>query len=88
MHNLSLSLSQYPMVADLFHDAKDPVPTASTGKGASSKINIRSARPAMKAANKEHKKTVGHQVGISVSEQLRRLRCSFCTYHHLTNITL
>uniref|UniRef100_A0A670ISP8 Myosin VB n=1 Tax=Podarcis muralis TaxID=64176 RepID=A0A670ISP8_PODMU len=29
--------------------------------GASSKINIRSARPTVKAANKEHKKTVGHQ---------------------------
>ncbi|KAJ6620541.1 hypothetical protein lerEdw1_014904, partial [Lerista edwardsae] len=56
-----LKASKYPMVADLFHDAKDPVPTASTGKGASAKINIRSARPAMKAANKEHKKTVGHQ---------------------------
>uniref|UniRef100_A0A670ZPJ9 Myosin VB n=1 Tax=Pseudonaja textilis TaxID=8673 RepID=A0A670ZPJ9_PSETE len=27
----------------------------------SSKINIRSARPTVKAANKEHKKTVGHQ---------------------------
>uniref|UniRef100_A0A670ISY8 Myosin VB n=1 Tax=Podarcis muralis TaxID=64176 RepID=A0A670ISY8_PODMU len=47
--------------ADLFHDGKDPAPAAATGKGASSKINIRSARPTVKAANKEHKKTVGHQ---------------------------
>ncbi|XP_062828632.1 unconventional myosin-Vb isoform X4 [Anolis carolinensis] len=56
-----LKASKYPMVADLFHDEKDPVPAAPAGKGASSKINIRSARPTMKAANKEHKKTVGHQ---------------------------
>uniref|UniRef100_A0A670ISK6 Myosin VB n=1 Tax=Podarcis muralis TaxID=64176 RepID=A0A670ISK6_PODMU len=56
-----LKASKYPMVADLFHDGKDPAPAAATGKGASSKINIRSARPTVKAANKEHKKTVGHQ---------------------------
>ncbi|XP_077792621.1 unconventional myosin-Vb isoform X6 [Podarcis muralis] len=56
-----LKASKYPMVADLFHDGKDPAPAAATGKGASSKINIRSARPTVKSANKEHKKTVGHQ---------------------------
>nr|XP_060617233.1 unconventional myosin-Vb isoform X2 [Anolis sagrei ordinatus] len=56
-----LKASKYPMVADLFHDEKDPVPATPAGKGASSKINIRSARPTVKAANKEHKKTVGHQ---------------------------
>ncbi|KAH0627820.1 hypothetical protein JD844_008278 [Phrynosoma platyrhinos] len=49
------------MVADLFHDEKDPVPTTPAGKGTSLKIHIRSARPVVKAANKEHKKTVGHQ---------------------------
>ncbi|KAF7243967.1 Unconventional myosin-Vb, partial [Varanus komodoensis] len=52
---------EYPLVADLFHDEKDPAPAAPAGKGASTKINIRSARPTVKAANKEHKKTVGHQ---------------------------
>ncbi|XP_042304748.1 unconventional myosin-Vb isoform X4 [Sceloporus undulatus] len=56
-----LKASKYPMVADLFHDEKDPVPIAPAGKGTSLKINIRSARPVVKAANKEHKKTVGHQ---------------------------
>ncbi|XP_061470342.1 unconventional myosin-Vb isoform X2 [Rhineura floridana] len=56
-----LKASKHQMVADLFHDEKDPVPASLTGKGASSKINIRSARPTVKAANKEHKKTVGHQ---------------------------
>ncbi|XP_072849042.2 unconventional myosin-Vb isoform X2 [Pogona vitticeps] len=56
-----LKASKYPMVADLFHDEKDPPPAAPAGKGTSSKINIRSARPAVKPANKEHKKTVGHQ---------------------------
>ncbi|XP_044287133.1 unconventional myosin-Vb [Varanus komodoensis] len=56
-----LKASKYPLVADLFHDEKDPAPAAPAGKGASTKINIRSARPTVKAANKEHKKTVGHQ---------------------------
>ncbi|XP_069483064.1 unconventional myosin-Vb isoform X2 [Ambystoma mexicanum] len=51
-----LKASKYQLVADLFHDDKDPVPP--TPK---SKINIRAAKPAMKVANKEHKKTVGHQ---------------------------
>lgn len=50
-------------MADLFHDDKDSVPASmASAKGSSSKINVRSARPQLKAANKEHKKTVGHQV--------------------------
>lgn len=57
------------MVADLFHDEKDAAPTAAMGKG-SSKISVRSARPVIKAANKEHKKTVGHQVGYGRSESV------------------
>ncbi|XP_068780638.1 unconventional myosin-Vb isoform X1 [Struthio camelus] len=55
-----LKASKYQMVADLFQDEKDSAPAAPMGKG-TSKINIRSARPVVKAANKEHKKTVGHQ---------------------------
>ncbi|XP_054664937.1 unconventional myosin-Vb isoform X2 [Grus americana] len=55
-----LKASKYQMVADLFQDEKDAAPTTSVGKG-TSKINVRSARPVIKAANKEHKKTVGHQ---------------------------
>lgn len=57
------------MVADLFQDEKDAAPTTSVGKG-TSKINVRSARPVIKAANKEHKKTVGHQVTYDVSESV------------------
>ncbi|XP_051659620.1 unconventional myosin-Vb isoform X2 [Manacus candei] len=55
-----LKASKYPMVADLFHEEKGAVPVTPVGKG-TSKISVRSARPAIKAANKEHKKTVGHQ---------------------------
>ncbi|XP_050185813.1 unconventional myosin-Vb [Myiozetetes cayanensis] len=55
-----LRASKYPMVADLFHEEKGAVPVTSKGKG-TSKISVRSARPPIKAANKEHKKTVGHQ---------------------------
>ncbi|XP_051498401.1 unconventional myosin-Vb-like isoform X2 [Apus apus] len=55
-----LKASKYQMVADLFQDEKDAPPTTSMGKG-TSKISVRSARPVIKAANKEHKKTVGHQ---------------------------
>ncbi|XP_071587359.1 unconventional myosin-Vb-like isoform X1 [Heliangelus exortis] len=55
-----LKASKYQMVADLFQDEKDAASTSSVGKG-SSKISVRSARPVIKAANKEHKKTVGHQ---------------------------
>uniref|UniRef100_A0A8B9TWZ3 Myosin-Vb n=1 Tax=Anas platyrhynchos TaxID=8839 RepID=A0A8B9TWZ3_ANAPL len=55
-----LKASKYQMVADLFQDEKDAASTTSVGKG-TSKINVRSARPVIKAANKEHKKTVGHQ---------------------------
>lgn len=55
-------LFQCQMVADLFQDA---VPT--TGKG-TPRISVRSARPAFKAANKEHRKTVGHQVMCDLGE--------------------
>uniref|UniRef100_A0A672UDJ2 Unconventional myosin-Vb n=1 Tax=Strigops habroptila TaxID=2489341 RepID=A0A672UDJ2_STRHB len=55
-----LKASKYQMVADLFQDENDAAPATPVGKG-TSKISVRSARPAIKAANKEHKKTVGHQ---------------------------
>ncbi|XP_069043010.1 unconventional myosin-Vb isoform X1 [Lepisosteus oculatus] len=54
-----LKASKFQLVADLFQDGKDtPVPTPSS-KG--SKINVRAAKPALKAPNREHRKTVGHQ---------------------------
>ncbi|XP_068857962.1 unconventional myosin-Vb isoform X2 [Aphelocoma coerulescens] len=55
-----LKASKYQMVADLFQEEKDTVPTTAVGKG-TPRISVRSARPAFKAANKEHRKTVGHQ---------------------------
>lgn len=54
-------LFQYQMVADLFQEEKDAVPATAVAKRAP-RINVRSAKPAFKAANKEHRKTVGHQV--------------------------
>ncbi|XP_057382659.1 unconventional myosin-Vb isoform X1 [Balaenoptera acutorostrata] len=57
-----LKASKFPLVADLFHDGKDSAPAAAT----SSKISVRSARPPLKASNKEHKKTVGHQFRTSL----------------------
>uniref|UniRef100_A0A8C3H1M7 Myosin VB n=1 Tax=Corvus moneduloides TaxID=1196302 RepID=A0A8C3H1M7_CORMO len=54
-----LKASKVKMVADLFQE-EDTVPTTAVGKGAP-RISVRSARPAFKAANKEHRKTVGHQ---------------------------
>ncbi|XP_061256128.1 unconventional myosin-Vb isoform X1 [Bos javanicus] len=57
-----LKASKFPLVADLFHDGKDSAPTTT----ASSKINIRSSRPPVKASNKEHKKTVGYQFRSSL----------------------
>lgn len=67
---------QFQLVADLFHD-KDDAPTAK-----SSRINVRSAKSVPKVPNKEHRKTVGHQVspaggaaaswvGYSNAERLR-----------------
>ncbi|XP_053304206.1 unconventional myosin-Vb isoform X2 [Spea bombifrons] len=53
-----LKASKYQLVADLFQDDKDAVPPTPAGK---SKVNVRPAKPALKSANKEHKKTVGHQ---------------------------
>lgn len=44
------------MVADLFHEKDDPV-------ASKSKVNVRSAKSTPKAPNKDHRKTVGHQVG-------------------------
>ncbi|KAM6229611.1 LOW QUALITY PROTEIN: unconventional myosin-Vb [Porphyrio hochstetteri] len=54
-----LKASKYQDVADLFQD-KDAAFTPSMRKG-TSKVSVRSARPVIKGANKEHKKTVGHQ---------------------------
>uniref|UniRef100_A0A8B9CU24 Myosin VB n=1 Tax=Anser brachyrhynchus TaxID=132585 RepID=A0A8B9CU24_9AVES len=55
-----LKASKVSAAPDLFQDEKDAASATSLGKG-TSKINVRSARPVIKAANKEHKKTVGHQ---------------------------
>lgn len=78
------------MVADLFQDEKDAAPATSMAKG-TSKISVRSARPVIKAANKEHKKTVGHQVMYDTSASVdsremgqvnpdRFLQCRSCFF--------
>ncbi|XP_074135463.1 unconventional myosin-Vb isoform X1 [Sminthopsis crassicaudata] len=72
-----LKASKFPLVADLFQDDKETVPaTSSSGKGTSSKINVRSARPPIKAANKEHKKTVGHQFRTSLNLLMETLNAT------------
>ncbi|KAM9098682.1 unconventional myosin-Vb isoform X1 [Sarcophilus harrisii] len=72
-----LKASKFPLVADLFQDDKDTVSaTSSSGKGTSSKISIRSARPPIKAANKEHKKTVGHQFRTSLNLLMETLNAT------------
>lgn len=72
---------QFPLVSDLFRDDKDAIPATPAGKGSSSKINIRSAKPPMKAANKEHKKTVGHQVSSRLTAQSHS--CGVCGWGDL-----
>ncbi|XP_021239501.1 unconventional myosin-Vb-like [Numida meleagris] len=54
--------SQCPLVAELFGDAKE---MAAAG-ARPSKISVRSARPAPKGVNKEHRETVGHQFRASL----------------------
>lgn len=49
--------SQFQLVADLFHE-KDDVASSK-----SSRINVRAAKSTPKTPNKDHRKTVGHQVG-------------------------
>lgn len=48
--------SQFQLVADLFNE-KDDVASSK-----SSRINVRAAKSTPKAPNKDHRKTVGHQV--------------------------
>ncbi|XP_036179305.1 unconventional myosin-Vb [Myotis myotis] len=70
-----LKASKCPLVADLFHDDKDSVPAPSTSaKG--SKIQVRSSRPLLKASNKEHKKTVGHQFRTSLQLLMETLNAT------------
>ncbi|KAM4807530.1 unconventional myosin-Vb isoform 2-T2 [Rhinophrynus dorsalis] len=68
-----LKASKYPLVADLFQDEKDAVPPTPTGKG---KISVRPAKPALKNANKEHKKTVGHQFRNSLQLLMETLNAT------------
>jgi hypothetical protein len=48
------------MVADLFLEKKES--STSTPGSKTSRINVRSAKTVPKTPNKEHRKTVGHQV--------------------------
>lgn len=62
---LSVS-SQFQLVADLFHEKED------VASSKSSRVNVRAAKSTPKAPNKDHRKTVGHQV----SSQLLSARLS------------
>uniref|UniRef100_A0A663NDE5 Myosin VB n=1 Tax=Athene cunicularia TaxID=194338 RepID=A0A663NDE5_ATHCN len=55
-----LKASKVKAVTSLFQDENNAAPSTSIRKG-TAKLSIRSTRPAIKSANKEHKKTVGHQ---------------------------
>ncbi|XP_060233027.1 unconventional myosin-Vb isoform X1 [Meriones unguiculatus] len=72
-----LKASKFPLVADLFHDDKDSVPATNTAKSrSSSKIHVRSSRPLMKMANKEHKKSVGYQFRTSLNLLMETLNAT------------
>ncbi|XP_058850980.1 unconventional myosin-Vb isoform X2 [Acipenser ruthenus] len=73
-HISILKASKFQLVADLFHDGKDPVPATSTTK--TSKINVRSAKQIPKATNKDHRKTVGHQFRNSLSLLMETLNAT------------
>ncbi|XP_068032179.1 unconventional myosin-Vb [Anomalospiza imberbis] len=69
-----LKASKYQMVADLFQE-EDAVPTTARPKGRP-RINMCSAKPAFKAANKEHRKTVGHQFRNSLELLMETLNAT------------
>lgn len=53
---LFFSSPQFQLVADLFSDKDDVTPAKSA------RVNVRALKTVPKAPNKEHRKTVGHQV--------------------------
>uniref|UniRef100_A0A8C9NV48 Myosin VB n=1 Tax=Serinus canaria TaxID=9135 RepID=A0A8C9NV48_SERCA len=63
------------MVADLFQEETDAVPASAVQKR-TPRINVRSAKPAFKAANKEHRKTVGHQFRNSLQLLMETLNAT------------
>ncbi|KAJ8394306.1 hypothetical protein AAFF_G00047130 [Aldrovandia affinis] len=69
-----LKASKFQLVADLFQDGKDVSVSTSTSKG--SRINVRPAKPALKAPNREHKKTVGHQFRSSLQLLMETLNAT------------
>lgn len=65
-----LKASEFPLVADLFHEKEDtPVPK-------SSRVNVRAAKTTPKAPNKEHRKTVGHQFRNSLQLLMETLNAT------------
>ncbi|GCC31177.1 hypothetical protein chiPu_0009634 [Chiloscyllium punctatum] len=69
-----LKASKYQLVADLFQEEKEPA--TSNIKTKTSKISIRPLKPAMKAPNKEHKKTVGLQFRNSLQLLMETLNAT------------
>ncbi|XP_030623904.1 unconventional myosin-Vb [Chanos chanos] len=68
-----LKASKFQLVADLFQEGKDAAASSSAGRG---KISIRPAKPAIKAPNKEHRKTVGHQFRNSLQLLMETLNAT------------
>ncbi|XP_035247221.1 unconventional myosin-Vb isoform X3 [Anguilla anguilla] len=69
-----LKASKFQLVADLFQDGKEaPAPTT-TSKG--TRINVRPAKPGLKAPNREHRKTVGHQFRSSLQLLMETLNAT------------
>ncbi|XP_033970578.1 unconventional myosin-Vb isoform X2 [Trematomus bernacchii] len=64
-----LKASQFQLVADLFNEKEDVVPK-------SSRVNVRPAKPTPRPANKEHRKTVGHQFRSSLRMLMETLNAT------------
>ncbi|KAJ8338766.1 hypothetical protein SKAU_G00355520 [Synaphobranchus kaupii] len=69
-----LKASTFQLVADLFQEGKDVPTHTTTSKG--SRINVRAARPVLKAPNREHRKTVGHQFRSSLQLLMETLNAT------------
>ncbi|KAK5900218.1 hypothetical protein CgunFtcFv8_025193 [Champsocephalus gunnari] len=65
-----LKASQFQLVADLFNEKEDVAPPKS------SRVNVRPAKPTPRPANKEHRKTVGHQFRSSLSMLMETLNAT------------
>ncbi|KAL0965691.1 hypothetical protein UPYG_G00284510 [Umbra pygmaea] len=71
-----LKASKFQLVADLFQDTNKDTSTTTFTSGKAAKINVRSAKPAPKVPNKDHRKTVGHQFRSSLQLLMETLNAT------------